>query len=170
LNYHDVVQNLEARAIMPKTMPGLEKMKQALSILDKQIDLSESYIITVAGTNGKGTTCAILEGLLRSENKSVGLYTSPHLVSTTERIRYNGESISESDFRDVFVLLKPILDQCELSHFEALTLMAAYYFSKKKCEYILFEVGLGGTYDATNVFPNQMSIITNSRKYPARDC
>jgi dihydrofolate synthase / folylpolyglutamate synthase len=122
--------------------------------------LDPKKIITIAGTNGKGTTCAVLEALLLSANQKVGLYTSPHLIQTTERIRTNGVDISEADFVKLFLNNKDLIEKHELSHFEALTLMAADYFFSQDLNYVIFEVGLGGAFDATNIFPNYYSVIT----------
>jgi len=159
--YKEVIQELEALSIMPKTMPGLEKLKKALSHKSWFQDLNPQKIIIVAGTNGKGTTCAALESLLVSAGKSVGLFTSPHLVSTTERIRLNSFDISEVHFVSLYLENKNLITKYELTHFESLTLMAAdYFFAKNNLDYVIFEVGLGGTFDATNVFPNDYSVIT----------
>lgn len=161
MTYSDVVNKLEALNIMPKTMPGLEKLKAALQHKTWFQNLSPEKIITVAGTNGKGTTCAALQTLLLSAKKKVGLYTSPHLISTTERIQVNGEKITEANFVKLFQANKDLITQYELTHFESLTLMAAeYFFAHHNLDYVIFEVGLGGTYDATNVFPNRYSVIT----------
>jgi dihydrofolate synthase / folylpolyglutamate synthase len=163
-SYLETVQFLESLQIMPKSMPGLEKIKRALVITDWYEKIDPGKVIVVAGTNGKGSTCAILESLLLEANQKVGFYSSPHLVSTTERIRSEGKSISENDFVQLFKECEQIIRICELSHFEALTLMAGhYYFSKtwnKNLDFIIFEVGLGGTYDATNAFPHHVSVIT----------
>jgi dihydrofolate synthase / folylpolyglutamate synthase len=158
--FSDVVQYLENLTIMPKTMPGLEKIRSAVVEKKWFHDLDPKKIITVAGTNGKGTTCAVLEALLLSANQKVGLYTSPHLIQTVERIRTNGADISEIDFIELFLQNKDLIEKNELSHFEALTLMAADYFFSKDLDYVIFEVGLGGTFDATNIFPNYYSVIT----------
>lgn len=161
LSFNSVVTALEALNIMPKTMPGLEKLKQALQHKTWFQNLSAEKIITVAGTNGKGTTCAALQTLLLSAGKKVGLYTSPHLISTTERIRINGEQISEVQFVELYKENKHLIERFDLTHFESLTLMAAdCFFAKNDLDYVIFEVGLGGTYDATNVFPNRYSVIT----------
>jgi dihydrofolate synthase/folylpolyglutamate synthase len=161
LTYKNTVNALEALSIMPKSMPGLEKLKQALQHKTWYQNLPSEKIITVAGTNGKGTTCAALQTLLLSAGKKVGLYTSPHLITTTERIRVNGEPISEKDFVQLYQENKTLISQYELTHFESLTLMAAeYFFGKNELDHIIFEVGLGGTFDATNVFPNRYSVIT----------
>lgn len=161
MTYSEVVKALESLSIMPKTMPGLEKLRQALQHKPWFSKLDPEKIITVAGTNGKGTTSAALEALLMSAKQSVGLFTSPHLVSTTERIRINSEPISEEQFIQIYLENKILITESQLTHFESLTLMAAdYFFGHKNLDYVIFEVGLGGTYDATNIFPNRFSIIT----------
>lgn len=164
--YQQTVQFLESLQIMPKTMPGLQKIKKALLQTEWYSQIDPEKIIVVAGTNGKGSTCAILEALLTEAKQNVGFYSSPHLVSTTERIRLNGKAISEDDFVQVFEQCENLIRLCELSHFEALTLMAGHYFFSAdwgrgpKIDYAIFEVGLGGTYDATNAFPHRFSVIT----------
>lgn len=160
MTFVEVVNYLERLTIMPKIMPGLEKIRTA--VIEKKWfhQLDPKKIITVAGTNGKGTTCAVLESLLLSAGQKVGLYTSPHLIQTTERIRINGIDISEAQFVDLFLENQNLIEKHQLSHFEALTLMASDYFFQSELDYVIFEVGLGGTYDATNVFPNYYSVIT----------
>lgn len=159
MTFNQVVQYLENLTIMPKTMPGLEKIRAAV-IEKKWFSLLDpKKIITVAGTNGKGTTCAVLEALLLSAQKKVGLYTSPHLIQTTERIRVNGVDISEEKFVQLFLDNQNLIEKYQLSHFEALTLMASDHFFQSDLDYVIFEVGLGGTYDATNIFPNHYSVI-----------
>ena len=162
--YSDVVQNLEALQIMPKTMPGLEKIKKALVQTDWYTKLDANKIIVVAGTNGKGSTSAALEALLLQADQNVGFYSSPHLVSTTERIRVNGKPISEEQFIQLYQNCESLIKSCELSHFEALTLMMGDYFFNSKwnqqLDYVILEVGLGGLYDATNAFPHKFNVIT----------
>lgn len=162
--YQQTVQFLESLQIMPKTMPGLDKIKLALEQTDWYRNIDPNKVVVVAGTNGKGTTCAALESLLLDAKQKVGFYSSPHLVSTTERIRLNGQSISENDFVKVFEECLGLIKSCGLSHFEALTLMAGHYFFSPKWasnpDIVIFEVGLGGTYDATNAFPHKFCGIT----------
>ncbi|MBY0555486.1 hypothetical protein K2P97_13225 [bacterium] len=149
---------------MPKTMPGLEKIKQALAQTSWYSSIDPNKVVVVAGTNGKGTTCAALESLLLDAKQKVGFYSSPHLISTTERIRLNGQSISEENFVKLFEQCSEIIKKFSLSHFEALTFMAGhYYFSPEwgsNPDVVIFEVGLGGTYDATNAFPHKFCGIT----------
>ncbi|MFZ3231895.1 MAG: Mur ligase family protein [Pseudobdellovibrio sp.] len=156
-----VVKYLEALSIMPKEMPGIEKLKKALSETTWFDKIDSKKVIVVAGTNGKGSTCAILESLLCAAKKNVGFYSSPHLIDTTERIRVNQKQIEKSEFIKLFATNKLLIDKYQLTHFEALTLMAGdYFFSEKNLDYVLFEVGLGGTFDATNSMPHGISVIT----------
>lgn len=125
--------------------------------------------VLIAGTNGKGSTAATLASILQASGLRAGLYTSPHLVRINERIRINGEAIDDDDF----ALLHDMVDRTaerlvterELpwhpSFFEMLTAMAFEYFSRKKVDITVLEVGMGGRLDATNVIEPLVSIITD---------
>lgn len=121
--------------------------------------------IHVAGTNGKGSTCAMLESIYRTAGLRVGLFTSPHLVSFRERIQINRQFISEADVVRHVEQLKPMLKQFPEDHhptfFEAVTIMALNYFAEKKCELVIWETGLGGRLDATNIVTPLACAITN---------
>jgi dihydrofolate synthase/folylpolyglutamate synthase len=162
--YQQAVSYLEGLQIMPKTMPRLEKIKLALADTDWYECINPNKVIVVSGTNGKGTTCAALESLLLDAQQKVGFYSSPHLVSTIERIRINGANITETEFVKVFEQCLILIEKFKLSHFEALTLMAGHYFFSsdwgQKLDFAIFEVGLGGTFDATNAFPHKFCGVT----------
>ncbi len=160
MNFIEVVQYLENLGIMPKTAIGLHKISDAINLKIWFSRINPKKIITIAGTNGKGTTAAALEALLLNANQKVGLYTSPHLVKTTERIRLNGLDCTEQQFIKTFNENKNLIDLYQLSHFESLTLIAADIFFQMELDYVIFEVGLGGSFDATNIFPNHYSVIT----------
>jgi dihydrofolate synthase/folylpolyglutamate synthase len=125
--------------------------------------------ILIAGTNGKGSTGATLASILRASGLRVGLYTSPHLVRINERIRLDGDSISDDDF----ALLHDVVDRTaerlvsegdlpwHPSFFEMLTAMAFEYFARSRPEILVLEVGMGGRLDATNVVEPVLSIITD---------
>ena len=121
--------------------------------------------IHVAGTNGKGSTCAMLESVYRASGLRVGLFTSPHLVSFRERIQINREYISEPDVVRLVAQLKPLCAKFPDGHqptfFEAVTIMALRYFAEQKCELVIWETGLGGRLDATNIVTPLASVITN---------
>jgi dihydrofolate synthase / folylpolyglutamate synthase len=121
--------------------------------------------IHVAGTNGKGSTCAMLESIYRASGLRVGLFTSPHLVSFRERIQINRQFISENDVVRYVDELKPLLDKFAEGHqptfFETVTIMALRYFAEQKCDLVIWETGLGGRLDATNIVTPIASVITN---------
>jgi dihydrofolate synthase/folylpolyglutamate synthase len=121
--------------------------------------------IHVAGTNGKGSTCAMLESIYRASGLRVGLFTSPHLVSFRERIQINRQCISENDVVRLVEQLKPLCATFAEGHeptfFEAVTIMALNYFAEQKCDLVIWETGLGGRLDATNIVTPLASVITN---------
>ena len=121
--------------------------------------------IHVAGTNGKGSTCAMLESVYRASGLRVGLFTSPHLVSFRERIQINRQYISENDVVRLVAEIKPLCAKFPDGHqptfFEAVTIMALRYFAEQKCELVIWETGLGGRLDATNIVTPLASVITN---------
>ncbi|MFC1752475.1 bifunctional folylpolyglutamate synthase/dihydrofolate synthase [Thermoproteota archaeon] len=122
----------------------------------------KSKLIHIAGTNGKGSTLNYLSAGLNAVGFSVGRYTSPHLESYTERIQINGTPISEHEFSNLFYTL-PQSDLC-MTEFEALTAMAFLYFKENKPDFVIFETGLGGAKDATNVIQPDLCIITRIDK------
>ena len=143
---------------MPHKVPSLQPTQTAL----KQLTLAPPHpekVILVAGTNGKGSTACMLSTLLAHAGKKVGLYTSPHLQCITERIQINNEPISKKDFVEVYQSVKK--QTAKISHFEELTVMAAYAFWQKfYVDFAIFEVGMGGTWDATNALPHKINLIT----------
>jgi dihydrofolate synthase/folylpolyglutamate synthase len=121
--------------------------------------------IHVAGTNGKGSTCAMFESIYRASGLRVGLFTSPHLVSFRERIQVNRQLISETEVVRLLQDLQPLLKQFPADHhptfFEVVTVMALKYFAEQKCDLVIWETGLGGRLDATNIVTPLASVITN---------
>ena len=121
-------------------------------------------IIHVAGTNGKGSTCAFLDSILRRSGYKVGLYTSPHLTDIRERIRVNGENIRGGDFTRLISSLSSAVGtlKLELTYFEIMTAAAFRHFAERKVDLAIIEVGMGGRLDATNIIKSSLvSIITN---------
>ncbi len=121
--------------------------------------------IHVAGTNGKGSTCAMLESIYREAGLRVGLFTSPHLVSFGERIQVNRRMIGEADVvrltREMQALLREFPNEAHPTFFEVVTVMALKYFAGQGCDLVIWETGLGGRLDATNIVTPLASIITN---------
>ncbi len=121
--------------------------------------------IHIAGTNGKGSTCAILESIYRAAGLRTGLFTSPHLVSFRERIQVNRQLISEAEVVRLVGELQPLLKQFPADHhptfFEVVTVMALKFFAEQKCDLVIWETGLGGRLDATNIVVPLAAVITN---------
>lgn len=123
--------------------------------------------IHVAGTNGKGSTSAIVASVLKTFGLRVGLFTSPHLVSFTERIRVNGEEITEyevvnlaEEIRGKISNLQSFISDFSPTFFEVVTAMALLYFERKRIDMAVIEVGMGGRLDATNIIIPEISVIT----------
>lgn len=117
--------------------------------------------IHVAGTNGKGSTCAMLESIYRAAGLRVGLFTSPHLVSFRERIQANRQLIPESDLVRLVEELRAANKENDTTLFEFATVMALKFFAEQKCDLVVWETGLGGRLDATNIVTPLASVITN---------
>ncbi|KGY13801.1 folylpolyglutamate synthase [Vibrio tubiashii] len=118
-------------------------------------------VITVAGTNGKGSTCALMEAILLDAGYKVGVYSSPHLIRYNERVRINGEDLSDEKHVQAFDFIEKQRGDISLSFFEYGTLAALRLFQTEKVEVVLLEVGLGGRLDATNVVDHDISVITS---------
>lgn len=122
----------------------------------------------IAGTNGKGSTAAFLESILRHAGFRTGLNTSPHLERINERIRVNGEEISDAAFAEIFTRIQALNEEllaagrlrAHPTYFECVTAMAFEYFARQRVEFGVFEVGLGGRLDATNILTPLVSVIT----------
>jgi folylpolyglutamate synthase/dihydropteroate synthase len=141
---------------------GLDNITRLLSRLNNP---HESFLsVHVAGTNGKGSTSAIIASILQTAGFRVGLFTSPHLVSFTERIRVNGDEISESEVVRLAGEIEDIsshIDDFSPTFFEVVTAMALLYFVRKKIDIAIMEVGMGGRLDATNIILPEVSVITS---------
>ena len=141
---------------------GLERVKKVLELLKNPQD--NLKIIHVAGTNGKGSTCAILSKILTCAGYKTGLYTSPHILEYTERIKINQKDISKTEFTDLIFEISDIAktNDIYLTEFELLTAAAYKYFSDKQTDICVIETGLGGRLDATNAIDkNILSVITS---------
>jgi dihydrofolate synthase/folylpolyglutamate synthase len=122
-------------------------------------------LIHVAGTNGKGSTCAMLESIYRETGLRVGLFTSPHLVAFGERIQVNRRYILEAEIAGLVTRMQVMLREFPADHhptfFEVVTVMALIYFAEQNCDLVVWETGLGGRLDATNIVTPLASVITN---------
>ena len=137
---------------------GLERVKSVAERLD--LLQPAPYIFTVAGTNGKGTTCRTLEMILLAANKRVGVYSSPHLLRFTERVRINNQESTSSDTVKAFAAIEKARGDVSLTYFEYATLAALYQFKQAQLDIVILEVGLGGRLDATNIVDADIAIIT----------
>ena len=117
--------------------------------------------IHIAGTNGKGSTAAMIQAILRESGLKVGLYTSPHLIRFNERIRINGLPISDEYIIEFMAQFNSVIDAVEATFFEATTVLALHYFSNQEVDVAVIETGLGGRLDSTNVIDPELTIITS---------
>ena len=143
----------------------LSRMELACNMLGNPEN--ELNVIHVAGTNGKGSTVSYLKHILLSEGYNVGTFTSPYIVSFNERITYNYDDITSEELiyyiNQVYNLHFEVLEKYNdaISFFELLTLISLLYFKDKQCDFIIYEVGLGGKLDATNIVKPIITAITN---------
>ena len=141
---------------------GLERISAVLDLLGNPQD--KLKCIHVAGTNGKGSVCAIIHKILSKAGMKTGLYTSPHIFDYTERIKINGENISQNDFAKYIFEICELADKhnIHLTEFEILTAVMFKYFADNNVDVVVLETGLGGRFDATNVIKSNLcSIITH---------
>lgn len=141
---------------------GLERMYKILELLDNPQD--KLNCIHVAGTNGKGSVCAILSSILTCAGKKVGLFTSPHIFKYNERIQICGNPISDDELVEYTFSITELADKnnIDLTEFEILTTVMFKYFADKEVDVVVLETGLGGRFDATNVIKkNLCSVITH---------
>jgi dihydrofolate synthase/folylpolyglutamate synthase len=119
-------------------------------------------VVHVAGTNGKGSVCAMIEAITRAADYRTGLFTSPHLVSFRERVRVNGEKISEDEVAGGLTEIRGLIGNWDPhpTFFEIATALALQYFQKTRCEILVLETGMGGRLDATNAVQSSVSVIT----------
>ncbi|MGP4074554.1 bifunctional folylpolyglutamate synthase/dihydrofolate synthase [Halobacillus sp. K22] len=163
-NYQEAIQWIHSREKF-KVKPGLKRMEWMMD----QLDHPERKLkaIHVAGTNGKGSTVTYLSNLLQAQGFEVGTFTSPYIIRFNERISLNGEAIPDGELADLVEDIKPLAEKLkatslgEPTEFEIITAMAMLYFSQKNLEFVLFETGLGGRYDSTNILQPLLSVITN---------
>jgi len=149
---------------------GLENVRALLSLMGDPHETPPlaGRFIHVAGTNGKGSVAAMLNAIGQRSGLRVGLYTSPHLVSFCERIQVNNQPIPEADVVRLVSEIRPLMQRVagmvEHAHptfFEAITAMALRYFQERRCDLVVWETGMGGRLDATNVVTPMVSVITN---------
>lgn len=142
----------------------LDRMRNLLKRLGNPHEQFKS--IHIAGTKGKGSTCAMIASMLQACGFKVALYTSPHLIDLRERIRVNGEMISQADFARLVKLTEPAVAKTKPmpTYFDVLTAVAFQYFAEQKVDFAVVETGLGGRLDSTNVLKPEVTAITSISK------
>ena len=137
---------------------GLERVAEVFSKLDIAISFPA---IAVGGTNGKGSTSAMLESMLRAAGYRTGLYSSPHLVRYNERVRIAGREVDDGSLCAAFAAVEQARGRTPLTYFEFGTLGALWLFSRERIEAAVLEVGLGGRLDAVNVVDADCAVLTS---------
>lgn len=164
VEYEEVVSSILA---IPRYKKKANHLTIAWLFRLLQHPLAHSKVIHVAGTNGKGSVCAYLDSIGRAAGHSVGLFTSPHLLTMRERMRVGGEMISESEFVLCYHKVRQAEEQMladggvPATFFEIIFCMAAVYFAEKQVEYVIVEAGMGGRSDMTNIVQPVLSIVTS---------
>lgn len=156
----DYMQQIHVSAIdmgLSRVLPVAE----ALGVVQSAKDAA--YVFTVAGTNGKGSTTAVIAQMCQAGGYKIALYQSPHLSAFNERVRINGEMVSDQTLIDAFTKVEAARLQCNLtlSFFEMTTLAALLIFAEADCDVWVLEVGLGGRLDVVNIIDPDMAVITN---------
>lgn len=157
-------------SLHPKSIAmGLDRVKCVI----ERLQLNPTFtIITVAGTNGKGSTCAMLEQMYRQAGYHVGCYTSPHLLRYNERVRLDGVEVADADLCAAFAAIEMARidgisvnnethSPIQLTYFEVATLAAVWHFMQKKIDIAILEIGLGGRLDAVNAFEPNCTVVTS---------
>ncbi|MBI5246451.1 MAG: bifunctional folylpolyglutamate synthase/dihydrofolate synthase [Elusimicrobia bacterium] len=159
MTYASALAVLEERQ-ETKIVLGLDRVLAHLARLDNpQLKVPAFH---VAGTNGKGSTCAMLAAVLKASGRKTGLYVSPHLLSVRERVSVGGKAISEEAFSRLMDKALVADPKKKLTYFELLTSIAFQHFAEERCDVMVLETGLGGLLDATNVVPAPLAAIVTS--------
>lgn len=137
---------------------GLERVREVLLRMDVRVGCP---VVAVAGTNGKGSVCAMLESILRASGRRVGLYTSPHLLRYNERVRLNGKEVADALLAQAFAAVEQARGPVPLTYFEYGTLAALWLFARESPDALILEIGLGGRLDAVNVLDADCAVVTS---------
>ena len=160
MNYEETIAYIH-NAYWKGTKDGLSRTRELLELLGNP--QKELRFIHVAGTNGKGSTCAMLASILQAAGYRTGLYTSPFVNRFNERIALDGTPISDQELVDVFEIIRPIVDTMANppSEFELITCAAMLFYKRQRCDVVVLEVGMGGEFDSTNIIDTPLlTIIT----------
>lgn len=164
MNYQEALDYLAQQTKFGINL-GLERIQELLRRLGNPQDGLK--VVHIGGTNGKGSTAAMIASVLRAAGYRTGLFTSPHLHSYTERYRINGQAIAEEEVARLITGLRPVLEQMVAdgmeapTEFEVSTALAFLWFARQQVDWLVLEVGLGGEIDSTNVVRPEVVVITN---------
>src|ERR1700690_1129305 len=162
MSYAEAIQFLYGLQIFGANV-GLENTRKLAALAGNPQE--KLRFIHVAGTNGKGSTCAMLESIYRAAGLRVGLFTSPHLISFAERIQVGRKLIEREDVArltdEIRRAMAGLGEEARPTFFEAVTVMALKYFVEQKCDLVVWETGLGGRLDATNIVPPLATVFTH---------
>ena len=154
MNSINYLVSIESRGIKL----GLERTKSMMKACNNpHLGLP---VIQVVGTNGKGSVCAIIANILKTANYKTGLFTSPHLVHVNERIRINGESITDKEIDNFIQTYKLDIEKIKATFFETMTSLACWYFKKQNVDIAIMETGLGGRLDSASICEPLITVIT----------
>lgn len=150
------------------SIPGLERIQALCDLVGNPQD--KLKFIHVGGTNGKGSTCAMIAGMLQNAGYRTGLFTSPYVTDFRERIQINGEMIDPDELGSIVEEIIPLVAQLDNqgvtpTEFEVLTVVALMYYHRQKCDFVVLEVGLGGLCDSTNIIKNPEVCVITSVSY-----
>ena len=157
MNLEDWLSHCEK--LHPQTIDlGLERVNKVAKTMGLRFDCP---VITVAGTNGKGSTCAMLEAVYRQSGYKTGMFTSPHLVYFQERCRIEGQAVPSADLIKHFEIVEAARGEVTLSYFEFTSLAIFSCLSSASLDVVILEVGLGGRLDAVNIIDTDCAVITS---------
>lgn len=161
MNYAEAIEYIH-RTQWRGSKPGLSRTEKLLGMLGNP--QRRLRFVHVAGTNGKGSTCAILESVLRTAGYKTGLFVSPFVVRFNERIQVGGSYISDEQLSDIIGRIAPFADSMEdaPTEFELITAAAMLFFAEQGCEIVVLEVGMGGELDSTNVIDTPLAAVITS--------
>ncbi|MCX7174270.1 MAG: bifunctional tetrahydrofolate synthase/dihydrofolate synthase [Proteobacteria bacterium] len=152
---------IHLEALHPRGVAGIELGLERVAEVSRALGQRRKVpVITVAGTNGKGSTCAMLECILRCAGYRVGLYTSPHLLAYNERVRIAGQAVDSASLCRSFARVEAARAAKALTYFEFGTLAAWECFAEAAVDVVILEVGLGGRLDAVNIYASDCAIVT----------
>src|SRR3954453_3030266 len=159
LNYREALAWLYGTQLFGIKL-GLDNIQRLLAAL--QLPAPKQRILHIAGTNGKGSVCAMLDSILRAQNYRTGLFTSPHLITFRERIQVDGQMISGDEVASGLTSIRDLTVDWDPhpTFFEIATALALAHFRDQECDFVVLETGLGGRLDATNAVTPIVSVLT----------